>query len=164
MTNTGGDFSTLFDVLKCLLIGGGPFKLDSFLHQRIDWNQFCLKVFDEGTQKVYHSTKGTTIPQSLWGSDCIDCIDAGLARSNAWPSILYEYVVSHVDKLGSEKLALFWRDFQTVLDENAKQSDQFSDVILPFAMNQTIIHNGNVMFSGQYFIQDFCDEILPNGR
>ncbi len=101
---------------------------------------------------------------SLWSSDCIYRIDAGLAGHNAWPSIMYEYVVSHVYKLGSEKLALFWQDFRTVLDENAKQADQFSDVILPFAMNQTVIHNGNVMFLGRYLIQDFCDEVLPNGR
>ncbi len=105
-----------------------------------------------------------TILRSLWGSDCIDCIDAGLARCNAWPSILYENVVSHVHKLGSEKLALLWQDFQTILDENVKQSDKFSDVILPFAMNQTIIHNGNVMFLGWYLIQNFCDEVLPDGR
>ncbi len=53
--------------------------------------------------------------------------------------------MTHVDKLGSEKLALLWQDFQTILDENAKQSDQLSDMILPFAVNQAIIHDGYVM-------------------
>ncbi len=102
------------------------------------------------------------ILQSLWGSDCIYGIDAGLTWSNAWPSILYENVVSYVYKLGSEKLALLWRDFQTILDEHVKQMDQLCDMILLFAVNQTIIHDCNVMFPGWNLIQDLGDEILPD--
>ncbi len=104
----GWGFQNLFDVLKCLLTQWGPFKFDSLLCQCTDGNKLCLKIFDKQTQKVYHSTKGITILQSPGSGDRIDGINARLTWSNAWSAILYENVVSHIHKLGSEELGLLW--------------------------------------------------------
>ena len=49
--------------------------------------------------------------------------------------------MTHVDQTGMEKLTFLWRNIQSVFLKCIQQGFYFTQMIFPFAVNQTIIHD-----------------------